>query len=399
MSGLPTLDDAQVEGKRVLVRVDLNVPLEPDASGAMQVADDYRLRRSLPTINELRDHGAVVVLASHLGRPKGVDDKLRMDPVGSALGALGGFTVKKLDGVVGGDVAEAVAAAAPGDVLLLENTRFEAGETKNDDALADELAGLADVFVLDAFGSAHRAHASTVGVAERIPSFAGRLLCEELNELGALIDDPKRPYLVILGGAKISDKLAVIESLLPKVDRMLIGGGMCFTGLAARGYEIGNSLVEEDMIGEMRRLLEGEYGDRILLPTDIVVADEFAADADHEVVEASNMPDDMIGLDIGPETTAVFSGAIEEAATVFWNGPMGVFEWEAFQHGTAGVAEALANTSGHTVVGGGDSVAAVRELGLEEQMGHVSTGGGAGLEFLEGKHLPGVAALERWSDA
>ena len=386
-----TLDDVEVAGKRVLVRSDLNVPV----SGGT-VADDFRIRASLPTIARLREAGATVVVGSHLGRPKDREPEFRMDPVAARLAELGGFPVRKLDEVVGASVEAAVASAGPGDVLLLENTRFEPGEKKNDPEVAKGLAALADVFVLDAFGSAHRAHASTVGVADYLTSAAGPLLVEEVEALGLLLTDPPHPFTVVLGGAKVSDKLGVIKSLLPRVDMMLIGGGMCFTLLKAEGYEIGNSLYEEDRLEEVAEVLGSEYGDRIRLPDDLVVADRFAADAGREVVLRNAIPDDWMGLDVGPRTSEGFAAAIRGSGAVFWNGPMGVFEWERFRSGTEEVARALTDHPGFTVVGGGDSVAALRMLGLEGEVSHLSTGGGAGLEMLEGKTLPGLTALERW---
>jgi phosphoglycerate kinase len=388
------LDSLRVEGKTVLVRSDLNVPLDEG-----EVADDFRIGASLPTIRALLDRGAKVVVCSHLGRPKGVDAGLRLDPVARRLSELGGFPVNKLDVVAGAEAEAAIAAADPGTVTLLENTRFDPGEKANDAELADALARLADLFVLDAFGTAHRAHATTVGVAERLPSAAGYLLAKEVEALSALLGEPERPYLVILGGAKVSDKLAVMEHLLPRVDRMVVGGGMCFTLLRAQGFEVGDSLVEESMLEVVAGLLAGEYGHKILLPTDVVAAAAFAEDAEHVVASVDEIPAEMMGLDIGPDSIASFRAAVDEAASVFWNGPMGVFEWEAFRAGTAGVAEALASTEGFTVIGGGDSVAAIRLLGREDQISHVSSGGGAGLELLEGKELPGIAALERWNDA
>ncbi len=391
---LPTIDSLDVHGRTVLVRADLNVPLVEGGVG-----DDFRIRASLPTIDELRSRGAKVVVCSHLGRPKGVDPAFVMDPVAARLGDLGGFPVVKVDGVAGPDIEAAVAAAPDDAVVVLENTRFEPGEKANDPALSDGLAALADRFVLDAFGSAHRAHASTVGVAERLPSAAGRLLEKEVVALGALLEDPERPYVVVLGGAKVSDKLGVMKNLLPKVDQMLVGGGMCFTLLAAHGHEVGTSLVEESMLGEVRDLLRSEYGGKILLPDDIVVADTFTADSPHDTVPASNMPEGRMGLDIGPESVARFGGVVASAHSVFWNGPMGVFEWDAFRAGTEGVAAAVAQAEGFTVIGGGDSVAAIRLLGKESDVKHVSSGGGAGLEMLEGKELPGIAALRRWADA
>ena len=388
-----TLDDVDVAGRRVLIRSDLNVPIDDGV-----VADDFRIRASLPTIQRLRAAGATVVVASHLGRPRQQEPEFRLDPVARAMSELGGFPVKKLDRVVGPAVEATVAASAPGDVLLLENTRFEPGETKNDRDLADNLAQLADLFVLDAFGTAHRAHASTVGVAEFIPSFAGPLLLAEVESLGRIMEDPPRPFTVILGGAKVSDKLGVIRNLLPKVDLMLIGGGMCFTLLAADGYEIGSSLVEEEMLDEVKDILGTGSGDRIRLPSDLVAADRFAEDAAHQVVHRDRFPDDRMGLDIGPKTAAEFAGVISGSGSVFWNGPMGVFEWEAFRNGTETVARALAEHDGFSVVGGGDSVAALRMLGLTDGVSHLSTGGGAGLELLEGVELPGLKALKRWKD-
>lgn len=385
--------DADVAGKRVLVRVDLNVPLD-----GTRVTDDFRIRASLPTVAALRESGAIIALATHLGRPKGRDPALSTKPVARVLEDLAGFPVTHVPSVVGPSVRKAVDAAQPGDVLLLENTRYEPGETKNDSDFAAALAHPFDVFVLDAFGTAHRAHASTVGVAEHLESVAGPVLEREVTALTRLLEDPPRPFTVVLGGAKVSDKLGVVKSLLPRVDILLVGGGMCFTLLAAEGYEIGGSLVEEDMIGEVRDVLSGPDGARVRLPVDIVEADRFAEDAAHRIVSSSNLDDDWMGLDIGPSTTAEFSGVVKGSGSVFWNGPMGVFEWEAFRDGTAGVAQSLAGHGGFTVVGGGDSVAAVRALGIENDISHVSTGGGASLEFVEGKTLPGLAALERWTN-
>lgn len=388
-----TIDDIEPSGFRVLVRSDLNVPLDGG-----RVADDFRIRAALPTIQALRERGARVVVCSHLGRPKGPDPDLRMDPVAARLAEIGGFGVHKVDDVAGPRAAEAVEAMGPGDVVLLENTRFEPGETKNDPVLADRLAALCDLFVQDAFGSVHRAHASTVGVAERVRSVAGLLLVRELDAFSRFLGEPERPYVVVLGGAKVSDKLGVVRSLLPKTDAMLIGGGMCFTLLAAEGYEVGESLVEEEMLDTVREVLAGPGGDKIQLPTDVVVADRFAPDAPWRVTEAKAIPDEGVGLDIGPATAERFAAVVEGAGSVFWNGPMGVFEWEPFRAGTARVAQAMADTSAFTVVGGGDSVAALRMLGLEDRVSHVSTGGGAGLELLEGRPLPGVEVLERWVD-
>jgi len=287
--------------------------------------------------------------------------------------------------------------ALPGEVILLENTRFEPGETKNDPNLATDLARLADLFVQDAFGSVHRAHASTVGVAEKVRSAAGPLLDSEVKSLSRLLETPDRPYVVVLGGAKVSDKLGVIKNLLPKVDAMLIGGGMCFTLMAARGISVGKSLLEEDRIEEVSSLLDGPYGHRVMLPSDVVIGDHFAEDVEGSVVPVGEISAEAIGLDIGPETAASFAGVIEGARSVFWNGPMGVFEWPQFRHGTETVAKALAACRGFTAVGGGDSAAALRTLGMEASVSHVSTGGGAGLEMLEGKELPGIAVLGKWA--
>lgn len=387
------MQDVDVAGSRVLVRVDLNVPLD-----GSRVTDDFRIRASLPTIAALREAGAIVALASHLGRPKDRDPGLSTAPVGEVIQDLGGFGVQHVPAVVGSVVQDAVNAASPGDVLLLENTRYEPGETKNDAALSAELAEPFDLFVLDAFGTAHRAHASTVGVTEHLPSVAGPVLEREVAALTRLLEDPPRPFTVVLGGAKVSDKLGVITSLLPRVDILLVGGGMCFTLLAAEGYEIGGSLVEEDMIRDVRKVLAGPHGARVRLPVDVVEADRFAEDAEYRIVMSSRLDDDWMGLDIGPATTEEFASVIKGSGSVFWNGPMGVFEWEAFRAGTAGVAQSLAGHGGFTVVGGGDSVAAVRMLGIEDEISHVSTGGGASLEFVEGKTLPGLAALERWTN-
>lgn len=392
MSSYLTLDDLEVDGLTVLVRSDLNVPLEDG-----RVEDDFRIRMALATIERLREANAKVVVCSHLGRPRGFDASLSMAPVAVRMSELGGFPVQPVGAVVGDEVEATVVSASPGDVLLLENTRFEAGETKNDPALAEDLARLADLFVQDAFGSVHRAHASTVGVAERLRSAAGPLLVSELESLGRLLGDPDRPYVVVLGGAKVSDKLGVIDNLLPKVDSMLIGGGMCFTLLAARGHEVGNSLVQDDQIEAVKSLLEGPHGDRIHLPVDVVAAEAFEEGSDFEVVPVDRIPADRIGLDIGPATAEQFADVIKGAGSVFWNGPMGVFEWENFRAGTEVVAEAMASCEGFTAVGGGDSAAALRLLGMEDSVSHLSTGGGAGLELLEGQELPGVKVLERWA--
>ncbi|WP_203702128.1 phosphoglycerate kinase [Asanoa iriomotensis] len=397
---MKTLDDLLAEGvagRRVLVRADLNVPFEKDKPGV--IADDGRIRAVLPTIVALRDAGAAVVVMSHLGRPKGAPDpKYTLAPVARRLGELLDGEVHFATDTVGPDATEKVAGLGGGQVLLLENLRFNAGETSKDDAergvFADQLAAFAEAYVDDAFGAVHRKHASVYDVPARLPHFAGGLVLREVEVLARLTDSPERPYAVVLGGAKVSDKLAVIEALLPKVDKLLVGGGMCFTFLKAQGHEIGKSLLEEDMLDTCRDLL-ARGGDKIVLPTDVVAATEFSADADHAVVAADAIPADRLGLDIGPASVAAFAGALAGAHTVFWNGPMGVFELAPFAAGTRGVAEAIMKVDGLTVVGGGDSAAAVRALGLDESaFGHISTGGGASLEYLEGKRLPGIAALE-----
>jgi phosphoglycerate kinase len=393
-----SLDDLLAEGvsgRRVLLRADLNVPLD---KGTGEITDDGRIRASLPTLTALRDGGARVIVAAHLGRPKGTPDpQFSLAPVAARLGELLGTTVPLATDVAGDDTRARAQALADGEVLLLENVRFEAAETSKDDAergeLADRLAALADVYVDDAFGAVHRKHASVFDVAERLPHVAGRLVARELEVLTRLTTDPERPYVVVLGGSKVSDKLAVIEALLPKVDRLLIGGGMCFTFLAAQGNGVGSSLLETDQVETCARLLT-EAEDKIVLPVDIVCADRFAADADISVTPADAIPDDLLGLDVGPLTVDLFTAELLDARTVFWNGPMGVFELAPFQSGTRGVALAVAAVDGLSVVGGGDSAAAVRQLGLDEQgYGHISTGGGASLEYLEGRDLPGLAVL------
>lgn len=387
MTALPTIDDTDVAGRTVLVRADLNVPVSDGVVG-----DDFRIRSAVPTLAELRDRGARVVVCSHLGRPKGVDPAFSMEPVGRALSAIGGFSVVVASDVAGPGASEAVAAGGDA-VVLLENTRFEPGETTNDPGLADRLAALADLFVLDAFGSAHRAHASTVGVAERLPSAAGRLLVAEVTAFDRIIGDPARPFVVVLGGAKVSDKLGVIRALLPKVEVMLVGGAMCFTLLAAEGYEVGNSLIERDLVDEVGEVLASADGGRISLPVDVVVGDAFRADTPHRVAEARDLPAHGIGLDIGPQTAERFATIIGGADTVFWNGPMGVAEWPPFAAGTRRVGEAIAAAPAYSVVGGGDSIAALRSMGLDGSVSHLSTGGGAGLELIEQGSLPGLDAL------
>ncbi|MBB3085618.1 phosphoglycerate kinase [Geodermatophilus sabuli] len=393
-----SLDDLLAEGvsgRRVLVRADLNVPVDKSTRA---ITDDGRIRASLPTLQALRDAGARVVVAAHLGRPKGAPDpQFSLAPVAERLGELLGVTVPLAADVAGDDAQAKAATLGDGDVLLLENVRFEAAETSKDDAergaLADRLAALADVYVDDAFGAVHRKHASVFDVAQRLPHVAGRLVARELDVLTRLTQDPQRPYVVVLGGSKVSDKLAVIEALLPKVDRLLVGGGMCFTFLAAQGHGVGKSLLEEDQVETCRRLL-AEAGDRIVLPLDVVCAPEFSAEASTTTVTVEAIPGEQLGLDVGPRTVELFGATLGDARTVFWNGPMGVFELAPFQAGTRGVAEAVGAVDGLSVVGGGDSAAAVRQLGLDEAAyGHISTGGGASLEYLEGRELPGLAVL------
>ncbi len=384
-----TVRDVDVRGKRVLVRVDFNVPLQDG-----KVTDDTRIRAALPTIRYLLDQGAKVILMSHLGRPKGgPDPKYSLKPTAERLSELLGRPVCMAPDCVGPTVEAMAAELRPGDVLLLENTRFYPGEEKNDLSLAQQLAKLGDVYVNDAFGSAHRAHASTEGVARFLPAVAGFLMEKELTFLGKALESPERPFVAILGGAKISDKIGVINNLLGKVDALLIGGGMANTFLRAQGYNMGESLVEEGSLEEAKRLLKEGEG-KLFLPVDLVVADAFAADARHRVVPVDQVPAGWRALDIGPATVAHFSNRLAGAKTVVWNGPMGVFEFPEFAKGTAAIAGVLASLEGATtIIGGGDSVAAIQQAGLADKITHISTGGGASLEFLEGRVLPGVAAL------
>ncbi|ATO18159.1 phosphoglycerate kinase [Micromonospora sp. WMMA2032] len=415
MRNLDDLLAEGVSGRRVLVRADLNVPLDKqtgeindhDSASAPQggapdgvrIADDGRIRAVLPTLSALVQAGAKVVVCSHLGRPKGAPDpQFSLRPVAGRLGELLGAPVHFAEDTVGDSARSTVAELADGQVALLENLRFNKGETSKDDtergAFADQLAALGDVYVDDAFGAVHRKHASVHDVPARLPHVAGRLVLREVEVLSRLTGDPERPYVVVLGGSKVSDKLAVIEALLPTVDRLLIGGGMCFTFLKAQGHEVGTSLLEAEMVDTCRNLMERAPG-KIMLPVDVVAADAFAPDAAHDTVPADGIPSHRLGLDIGPETVAGFAAALSQAKTIFWNGPMGVFEMAAFANGTRGVAEAITKADAFSVVGGGDSAAAVRALGLDESsFGHISTGGGASLEYLEGKTLPGIAALE-----
>ncbi|MGP4028487.1 phosphoglycerate kinase [Actinomadura sp. 3N407] len=393
-----TIDDLDVAGRRVLVRADLNVPLQDGT-----ITDDGRIRASLPTIEALRSRGAKVIVCAHLGRPKGeVKPEFSLAPVAGRLGELLGADVafQPLD-VVGDSARAAVDGLADGGVALLENLRFEPGETSKDDAdrgaFADRLAVLAEIYVGDGFGAVHRKHASVYDVPERLPHAAGGLIAAEVEVLKRLTEDVERPYAVALGGSKVSDKLGVIDNLLGKADRILIGGGMVFTFLKAQGHEVGESLLEEDQLDTVREYLRRaeETGVEFVLPVDIVAATAFAADADHGVVAADAIPSDRLGLDIGPESGKLFAARLADARTVFWNGPMGVFEMEPYSHGTRAVAQGLIDSGAFTVVGGGDSAAAVRRLGFDEAaFSHISTGGGASLEYLEGRTLPGLQALE-----
>jgi phosphoglycerate kinase len=381
--------DLDVKGKKVLVRVDFNVPI---AEG--KVADDTRIQAALPTINYLLDHGAAVILCSHLGRPKGeVKPEFSLKPVADYLGTLIDAPVLFAEDCVGEKAESAAAGLQPGQVLVLENTRFHTGEKKNDPEMAKQLASLADLYVNDAFGSAHRAHASTAGVAEYLPAAAGFLMEKEIKYLGNTIADPERPFVAILGGAKVSDKIGVIENLLEKADKILIGGGMANTFFKAQGYEMADSLVEDDVLEIAKDLLD-KAGGKLVLPVDVVIADAFSADASDKVMDVGDVPAGWRILDIGPRTVELFDGIIAKAGTVVWNGPMGVFELDKFAKGTFAVAKSLANSGAIGIVGGGDSASAIKKSGLEDRITHISTGGGASLEMLEGKALPGLAALD-----
>lgn len=393
-----TIRDVDWAGKRALVRVDFNVPLDDQG----QITDDTRIRAALPTIRYLLEHGASVVLMSHLGRPKGKPDpKYSLRPVVERLFELlpEATEVKKTEAIIGPAAEAAAEMLKPGQVLVLENTRFDPREEKNDPTMAAELAKLGDVFVNDAFGTAHRANASTEGVAHYLPAVAGFLMEKELAYIGGALSSPQRPFVTVIGGAKISDKIGVIENLLGKVDALLIGGGMANTFLLAKGLNLGDSLVEPESVSVAQQLMAKaeEHGARLLLPVDVVIADAFSADAQRRVVDATDIPAGWRVLDIGPKTIELYSAEIRAARTIIWNGPMGVFELEPFAAGTRAIAQAMAEASANgaiTIVGGGDSVAAVEQAGLAEQMSHVSTGGGASLELLEGRVLPGVAALQ-----
>ena len=387
-----TVRDINVTGKRVLVRVDFNVPLDKKTG---EISDDNRIRAALPTIKHLIEHKAKVILCSHLGRPKGVTPELSLKPVAQRLAKLLGQPVHTAEDCVGPKAEAAAAALKDGEVLLLENLRFHDEEEKNDPAFAKSLASLADIYVNDAFGTAHRAHASTVGVTKYLPSVAGFLMEKELEFLGKALTDPKRPFAMIVGGAKVSDKITMLENILPKVDALVIGGGMANTFLKAQGYDVGKSKVENEQLDFARGLISKakEKGVRLLLPTDAVVAERFEAESPSRTVSVDKVPKDWQMLDIGPETVKRFSEEIKKSHTIVWNGPMGVFEFPAFAKGTRSIASLLAKLDATTIIGGGDTAAAVEQQGLVDKMTHVSTGGGASLEFLEGKTLPGVAAL------
>ena len=383
------LTDLDVKDKKVLVRVDFNVPLSEGAVG-----DDTRIQAALPTINYLLENEAAVILCSHLGRPKDAPDPaFSLRPVAEYLATLVDAEVKFAEDCIGEAANKAADSLEPGQVLVLENTRFHAGEKKNDPEMAKQLASLADLYVNDAFGSAHRAHASTAGVADYLPSAAGFLLEKEIKYLGNAIAEPERPFVAILGGAKVSDKIGVIENLLTKADQILIGGGMANTFFKAQGYEMGDSLVEEDVLDTARALLDTAAG-KLILPVDMVIADAFEADADAQVLPVGDVPAGWRVLDIGPRSVEIFGEVIQQAKTIVWNGPMGVFEFPAFADGTKAVAQAMAESEAVTIVGGGDSAAAVEQMGFASKMTHISTGGGASLEFLEGKELPGIACLQ-----
>ncbi|MBC8595788.1 phosphoglycerate kinase [Qingrenia yutianensis] len=387
-----TIEDIEVAGKKVLVRCDFNVPLDENKN----ITDENRLIGALPTIKYLIDHKAKVILCSHLGRPKGeFNPKFSLAPVAKRLSELLGQEVKMADDVIG-DSAKALAASLKdGEVMLLENVRFHKEEEKNDPEFAKALASLAEVYVNDAFGTAHRAHASTAGVANYLPAVCGYLIKKEIEIMGKALSNPERPFVAILGGAKVSDKIGVIENLLDKVDYLIIGGGMAYTFLKAKGYEIGTSICEDEKIELATNIMEKaqQKGVELLLPVETVVAKEFSADSEPVVVPSDKIPADMMGMDIGPKTIELFSEVVKKAKTVIWNGPMGVFEFPKFAVGTKAIAKALAETDAVTIIGGGDSAAAVAQLGFADKMTHISTGGGASLEYLEGIELPGIAAL------
>lgn len=386
------LRDIDVRGKRVLVRVDFNVPLD---TGTREIADDTRIRESLPTINYLIDNKATVILCSHLGRPKAREKESSLAPVAQRLSQLLGREVKMAPDCIGTEVEQLAANLKEGEVLLLENLRFHAAEEKNDPAFAQALARLADVFVNDAFGTAHRAHASTVGVTAYLPSVAGFLIEKELEIMGKALDNPDRPFAAITGGAKISDKIAVLENILEKVDSLIVAGGMAATFLTALKHDMGQSLVEKEKVGIAQQLMDkaAARGINLLLPQDVVVADSFDANANSKVVSVDNVPSGWYVMDIGPKTIDLFQAVLKDSKTIIWNGPIGVFEFPQFRKGTQAIASLLGSLNATTIIGGGSTAEAVQELGLADKMTHVSTGGGASLAFLEGKPLPGIAAL------
>ncbi len=393
MSKIKSIDDLDARGKKVLVRVDFNTPVKDG-----NVADDTRIRAALPTIKKLIDEGAKVILVSHRGRPSGsgFEGEFSLAPVARRLQELLGKDIVLSTDIIGDGAQEAIDAMEDGDIVLLENIRFDVREKKNDPEFARMLASLADAYVNDAFGTAHRAHASTAGVAEYLPSYAGYLMQKEVDTLTSMLDEPKRPFVAILGGSKVSDKIKVIDALLDKADTLIIGGAMCFTFLLAQGYDVGRSLKEDDWVDEAKRMLDKAKANGIdlLLPVDVVVADAIDEDAQTKIVAIDSIPADMMGLDIGSKTVDLYAGAISDAASVFWNGPMGVFEMKPFEAGTLGVAQAVAASDADTIIGGGDSVAAVNKFGLADRMTFISTGGGASMELVEGKALPGVEALK-----
>lgn len=386
-----TMKDIEVTGKRVFVRVDFNVPMEEG-----EITDDTRIRAALPTINYLVEKGAKVILASHLGRPKGeVKEELRLTAVGERLSELMGKVVTKLDESIGESVEKVVGNMNDGDIVLLENVRFHKGEEKNDPALAESFAKLADIYVNDAFGAAHRAHATTSGITNYLPAVSGLLMEKEIDVLGKALSNPERPFTAIIGGAKVKDKIDVIDNLLEKVDHLIIGGGLSYTFSRAQGYDVGKSLLEEDKIDLAKSFIEkaADNGVDIHMPVDAVVANEFSKDAETKIVDIDQIPSDWMGLDIGPKTASDYAEVIKNSKLIIWNGPLGVFEMDPFANGTKAVAQAMAETNGYTIIGGGDSAAAVEKFEVADKMDHISTGGGASLEFMEGKALPGVVAL------
>ncbi len=388
-----TIEDIDVKGKKVLVRCDFNVPQDSEGN----ITNDNRITAALPTIKYLMENGAAVILCSHLGRPKGqFNEKYTLAPVAKRLSELLGTEVKMSKDVIGSDADALTSALKPGEVMLLENVRFHAEEEKNDPEFAKKLASYADIYVNDAFGTAHRAHASTAGVADYLPAVCGYLIGKEIGIMGKALEDPVRPFVAILGGSKVSDKIGVINNLLEKVDTIIIGGGMAYTFVKAQGGKIGKSLCEDDKLDYAKEMIAKAEakGVKFLLPVDTNAGKEFAADTETKIVQTNEIPDDMMGLDIGPESIKTFSEAIKGAGTVIWNGPMGVFEFEKFAVGTKAIAEAIAETDAISIIGGGDSAAAVQKLGYGDKMTHISTGGGASLEFLEGLELPGIACLE-----